>query len=291
MMKKFIQNHTGVFIVCFIILLAAAFWIAAFLDWGVLTNGDFSIGGDKYHLNSFGSYTMTDSENKVHTGKWGPESGNLFTNSGMYLLTPDDGGEAIRVKKAMDDGKNVLAPLCPVCHSIYVGPDRYFIFNNRSVLERDICLDCINAKNRCISLSADGGYYDEKAHVIDGKCDICGKDADYTDEYEEYCPEHFGNLIDTVKNCVPKFMELDTLTIKLADVVQLSVASEGSDNDLWETTNSERVGVSATGKNGKIVGVGKTDLPLKDEPDKFDDPVYISVDTPEGRKVIRVIVE
>ena len=218
-MKNFIKNHTGLFIAIVAVLGICLFYLYCYMSWAFFINGTYIFRKENYNVQMFGAYTMTDSSGVKHTGMLRPKDYSVFNNDGMYMLTDDTTGKTYEVIKTSETNTKTrqttyyLSFKCPICDNAYLSADQHDKINAKPLEDYGVCLDCITSKNKYITTMHDQSIFNESEHPTDGKCDICGTEAMYKDEYEEYCAEHIDNLRKTVKDVIPHWVDLDEIDI------------------------------------------------------------------------------
>lgn len=218
-MKKLYEKNKILFVTVIVLVIVALFYLFCYSSWAFFMNGEYSFRGNTYYVQPFGAFTMTDDKGETHTGTLKPKDYNLLSNDGWYILTDDTEGRSYEVVRGNSTnivtGKQeyFLSYKCPVCDSAYVRGEKAGNKNDNILNKYYICADCLYSKNKYIELIHDNSLFDESRHIIDGNCDICGKEASYTDKFEEYCDEHIYNLISTADTVIPHWIELDEIDI------------------------------------------------------------------------------
>lgn len=222
-MKKLYEKNKILFVTVIVLVIVALFYLFCYSSWAFFMNGEYSFRGNTYYVQPFGAFTMTDDKGETHTGSLKPRDYNLLSNDGWYILTDDTEGksyEVIRGSETVENKKNNIRTTtyflefkCPVCDSSYFGGEKHDTVNRNSLNSNDVCADCIFSKNKYIELTHDKSIFDESAHIIDGNCDICGKEASYTDKFEEYCSDHLGKLAETANSVIPHWADNEEIDI------------------------------------------------------------------------------
>ncbi|MBQ3841302.1 MAG: hypothetical protein II820_01280 [Ruminiclostridium sp.] len=222
-MKKLYENHKGLFITVIVLISAVLFYFFCYISWAFFYGGDYTFRNEIYNVNMFGSFTMTDKKGETHTGSLKPMDYNPFINKGEYVLCDDTTGKIYPVIKCSQGGTNYLSYRCPICDSPFMTQDIKDTQNAGRLNTYGVCLDCIESKNKYLSLFSDidPEIFDTNLHPIDGKCDICGSAAAYTDKYEEYCENHLDCLVSSIESVIPHWCDCSEI-----DVSEFSAATK-----------------------------------------------------------------
>ena len=279
-MKKLYENHKGLFIAAIVLILVVLFYSFCYFSWAFFYSGDYTFRNEIYNVGMFGAFTMTDKKGETHSGSLKPKDYGFIINTGEYILYDDTTGKTYPVIKCSQGGVNYLSYRCPVCDSPYMTQDAKDIQNAGRLNTYGVCLDCIESKNKFLSLYApdiDPTIFDTSLHTIDGKCDICGGAAAYTDKYEEYCDDHLDHLVVSIESVIPHWCDLDEIdtsefssgskicfqigTVKMRDegyLIDFDYPEDGIDYYEYDITKGEYV----LEKNRLVQGISGGEGPL-----------------------------